>query len=348
MTAQRARRARAREDRGLRRGATSARRRPRRERIKGKLGYLAPEQGEGGPLDARTDLFAVGVVLWELVAGRALFAGPNAAAVMQAVLRASPPPLVEVRRELEGATPRARRSRARRRRARSPRGRPRRAGPRRRRVLPDGAALRGRARARDPARLGGAPRRRGGRDLRGGRRRRAPRGSVRCHRGRGRAGRRARGDGEPRARTTAPRGRRSRSPAVVALGAGSSAGWPWRSPSSPRTSRGVRRARSLRQRPGPDAARSRARGGRRRPGRGGAPPRRASRRRRTRAPRRCRRARTPPRRPRVARRRAPRARARTSAGHGAATARPSSTAAGCDPPYRVDARGVKIFRPECL
>jgi serine/threonine protein kinase len=42
--------------------------------IKGKLRYMAPEQVLGRPLDGRSDLFAVGVILWELLAGRSLFA----------------------------------------------------------------------------------------------------------------------------------------------------------------------------------------------------------------------------------------------------------------------------------
>jgi serine/threonine protein kinase len=38
--------------------------------IKGKLTYMAPEQARGDPVDARTDLYAVGVMLWEAIAGR--------------------------------------------------------------------------------------------------------------------------------------------------------------------------------------------------------------------------------------------------------------------------------------
>ncbi|HEU4408542.1 MAG TPA: serine/threonine-protein kinase, partial [Polyangiaceae bacterium] len=43
--------------------------------VKGKLGYVAPEYLSTGQLDRRSDLYATGVVLWELVAGRRLFMG---------------------------------------------------------------------------------------------------------------------------------------------------------------------------------------------------------------------------------------------------------------------------------
>ncbi len=43
--------------------------------IKGKLGYMAPEQATDQALDRRVDVFACGILLWELLAGRTLFAG---------------------------------------------------------------------------------------------------------------------------------------------------------------------------------------------------------------------------------------------------------------------------------
>ena len=43
--------------------------------IKGKPAYMSPEQANGLPLDGRSDLFAVGVMLWEMLCGRVLFAG---------------------------------------------------------------------------------------------------------------------------------------------------------------------------------------------------------------------------------------------------------------------------------
>src|SRR5262249_1847376 len=43
--------------------------------IKGKFGYLSPEAASGQDIDHRTDIFAVGIILWEMLAGRRLFYG---------------------------------------------------------------------------------------------------------------------------------------------------------------------------------------------------------------------------------------------------------------------------------
>ncbi|WP_257457571.1 serine/threonine protein kinase [Archangium lipolyticum] len=45
--------------------------------LKGKYPYMSPEQANGQPVDARSDLFALGVVLWELLTGRRLFKGES-------------------------------------------------------------------------------------------------------------------------------------------------------------------------------------------------------------------------------------------------------------------------------
>jgi len=50
--------------------------------VKGKLGYMAPEQARGERVDARADVFACGVMLWEAAVGRRLWAGMNEAAIM--------------------------------------------------------------------------------------------------------------------------------------------------------------------------------------------------------------------------------------------------------------------------
>ena len=53
--------------------------------IKGKPSYLSPEQISGDQLDGRSDIFALGTVLWELLTGRKLFAGDNALAVLKLI-----------------------------------------------------------------------------------------------------------------------------------------------------------------------------------------------------------------------------------------------------------------------
>src|SRR5579885_408901 len=53
--------------------------------IKGKPSYLSPEQISGDVLDGRSDLFALGIVLWEMLVGRKLFAGENELAVLKLI-----------------------------------------------------------------------------------------------------------------------------------------------------------------------------------------------------------------------------------------------------------------------
>ena len=57
----------------------------------GTAKYLAPEQVSGGEIDARTDVYAVGAVLYEMLCGRAPFAGDNDLAVATARLHGPPP-----------------------------------------------------------------------------------------------------------------------------------------------------------------------------------------------------------------------------------------------------------------
>jgi len=53
--------------------------------LKGKFAYMAPEQARGDPVDSRTDLFALGITLWELLTGGRLFDGDSDVAVLRAV-----------------------------------------------------------------------------------------------------------------------------------------------------------------------------------------------------------------------------------------------------------------------
>ena len=61
--------------------------------FKGKCCYSAPEQVRCRDIDARTDLFAAGIVLWELVTGRRLFARPTDFDSLRAILNEPIPPL---------------------------------------------------------------------------------------------------------------------------------------------------------------------------------------------------------------------------------------------------------------
>jgi serine/threonine-protein kinase len=54
--------------------------------IKGKLGYMSPEQLSAQRLDRRADVFAAGIVLWEMLTGERLFAGESEGAVLKRVL----------------------------------------------------------------------------------------------------------------------------------------------------------------------------------------------------------------------------------------------------------------------
>jgi non-specific serine/threonine protein kinase len=61
--------------------------------VVGTLAYMSPEQARGGDVDARSDVFSVGALLYEMLSGRAAFAGANAVETLEKVLREDPPPL---------------------------------------------------------------------------------------------------------------------------------------------------------------------------------------------------------------------------------------------------------------
>ena len=61
--------------------------------IAGTPQYMAPEQIQGGPLDARTDIFALGCILYELITGQKAFRGDTSTAVSRAILATEPLPL---------------------------------------------------------------------------------------------------------------------------------------------------------------------------------------------------------------------------------------------------------------
>ena len=68
--------------------------------IKGKFSYLSPEAAKGGTVDGRTDIFAVGIILWELLAGRRLFMGESDLETVRMVQSARVPSIREINRNV--------------------------------------------------------------------------------------------------------------------------------------------------------------------------------------------------------------------------------------------------------
>ena len=62
----------------------------------GTVRYMSPEQARGQKVDARRDIFSLGVVLYEMIAGRAPFEGATSSDVIAGVLAREPLPLTPV------------------------------------------------------------------------------------------------------------------------------------------------------------------------------------------------------------------------------------------------------------
>ena len=71
--------------------------------LKGKAGYMSPEQCLGHALDARSDVFALGIVLHELLTGRRLFKAQNDFLTMAAIVESPIPPPSSARRDVPAA-----------------------------------------------------------------------------------------------------------------------------------------------------------------------------------------------------------------------------------------------------
>ncbi len=75
--------------------------------VMGTPGYMSPEQARGERVDARTDIFSLGAMLYEMVAGRPPFAGATTSEIIAALLRDEPPPLIGAPPALERIVSRA-------------------------------------------------------------------------------------------------------------------------------------------------------------------------------------------------------------------------------------------------
>ncbi|MFQ5526713.1 MAG: protein kinase [Thermoanaerobaculia bacterium] len=71
--------------------------------ILGTVAYMSPEQAQGHDVDARSDIFSLGIVLYEMVTGQRPFMGDGKMSVLSAILRAAPVPPTEVKASLPQA-----------------------------------------------------------------------------------------------------------------------------------------------------------------------------------------------------------------------------------------------------
>jgi hypothetical protein len=75
----------------------------RTQTVAGHVGYMAPEQARGESLDSRCDLFGVGVILWELLAGKRLFLRESEPATLLALVADPVPEIGALRSDLDPA-----------------------------------------------------------------------------------------------------------------------------------------------------------------------------------------------------------------------------------------------------
>jgi serine/threonine-protein kinase len=90
-------------DFGIAKAASEAQQLTRTGMLMGTPEYMSPEQAEGGEVDYRTDLYALGVVLYQMLVGQVPFQGTTPHAILHAVIYEPPPPLRQTRPNLSPA-----------------------------------------------------------------------------------------------------------------------------------------------------------------------------------------------------------------------------------------------------
>jgi serine/threonine-protein kinase len=68
--------------------------------IKGKFGYMSPEQARGFPIDRRSDVFSLGIVLWEVLALKRLYRSESELEILRMIVEDPPPSICEARPEV--------------------------------------------------------------------------------------------------------------------------------------------------------------------------------------------------------------------------------------------------------
>jgi serine/threonine-protein kinase len=90
-------------DFGIAKAASEAEQLTRTGTLVGTPEYMSPEQAAGGKVDHRTDLYALGVVLYQMLTGQVPFRGTTPHAILHSVIYDPPPPLRQIRRDISQA-----------------------------------------------------------------------------------------------------------------------------------------------------------------------------------------------------------------------------------------------------